>query len=129
MNLFLVSRDEKGEPNIHPDWYIYEKESIFFATETNSKKIRNIKNDDRVVFSIASEKEPFIGIKGKGVAKILTNTEQNLPISEKIVSKYMDDSKNNLVTEVIEEIKNGDEVIVEIQPEYFSAWSFSSYFD
>lgn len=126
INLQFGSTDEKNEPNIHPVWYIYENGKFYFATETKSKKIQNIKQNKIVYFSIANEKEPFMGVRGKGQSKILENRKQNSQITKKIISKYLDNKESRLANEIMSEIKQGIEVVVEIKPEYFSAWIFES---
>lgn len=125
INLQFGSIDDKNMPNVHPVWYVYDNEKLYFATETKSKKIRNIKNNPNVYFSIANEEEPFIGVRGKGKSKILENRQQNYQITKKIVSKYVDKHDSALAREILDEIEQGLEVVVEITPEYFSAWTFN----
>jgi nitroimidazol reductase NimA-like FMN-containing flavoprotein (pyridoxamine 5'-phosphate oxidase superfamily) len=124
MNLQFGSIDEKNEPNIHPVWFIYENERFYFATEVKSKKIQNIKQNKNVYFSVANEVEPFIGVRGKGESQILEDKSQNYEIGKKIISKYLGNKESRLAKEVMDEIKEGLEVIVEIKPQYFSAWTF-----
>jgi nitroimidazol reductase NimA-like FMN-containing flavoprotein (pyridoxamine 5'-phosphate oxidase superfamily) len=126
MNLQFATIDRKNEPNIHPVWYIYENGMFYFATETKSKKIQNIRQSKTVYFSIANEEEPFMGVRGKGKSKILENKDQNSEIAKKILVKYLDGANSNLAKEIISEIKQGLEVIVEIKPKYFSTWIFGS---
>jgi len=126
INLQFGSIDEKNEPNIHPVWYIYENGKFYFATETKSKKIQNIKQNKTVYFSIANEKEPFIGVRGKGQSKILENREQNSQITKKIISKYLGNKESELANGIMDEIEQGLGVVVEIKPKYFSALTFES---
>ena len=128
MNLFFGTIDEKNHPNIHPVWYIYENKKFYIATEKNSKKIKNIKQNKSVYFAIASEEIPFKGVRGKGVAKIIGDTEFNGKIVKKIISKYLGDFENHLAKEIVEEIKNGTEIVIEISPKYLSTTNFESYF-
>jgi len=126
MNLQFVSIDKKNEPNIHPVWYIYENRRFYFATETKSKKIQNIKQNKIAYFSIANEEEPFTGVRGKGESKIIENKNQNSEMAEKIISKYLGNKDSKLAKEIMDEIKHEFEVVVEIKPKYFSAWTFAS---
>lgn len=128
MNLCLGTIDEKNHPNIHPVWYVYENERLYIATETRSKKIQNIKQNEVVYFAIASEKIPFIGVRGKGDPKILEDKNKNSDIAKKLIVKYLGNFENKMSKEIIEEMKNGDEVVVEITPKYFSTTNFESYF-
>lgn len=124
MNLQFGSMDRENEPNIHPVWYIYENEKFYFATEIKSKKIQNIRHNKITYFSIASEEEPFICVRGKGKSKILENQKQNLLIAKKIILKYVGNKKSRLASEILGEIKDGSEAVVEIKPMYFAALTF-----
>ena len=126
MNLQLGTLDEKNEVNIHPVWFIFENDRFFIATETNSKKISNIKNNSRVYFLVANEESPYLGVKGKGNTRILYDMETNIKITEKIILKYLERKDSRLAKEVLEEISKGEEVVIEIIPEYYSAWKFYS---
>lgn len=124
MNLQFGTIDVKNEPNIHPVWYVYENDRFYFATETKSKKIQNIKRNKIVYFSIANEDEPFIGVRGKGKSRILENKARNSKITKKILTKYLGSMNSKLAKEITVEIKQGLEAVVEIKPNYFSAWTF-----
>ena len=126
MNLQFGSIDKKNEPNIHPVWYIYENCRFYFATETKSKKIQNIKHNKIVYFSVANEEEPFMGVRGKGESKILESKTQNSKITKKLIVKYLGNKESRLANEIMDEIKQGLEVVVEIKPKYFSTWTFVS---
>ena len=68
LNLQLTTIDEKGDPNIQPIWFDYDKErqKLLVVTPRNSKKIQNLKKRNVVYFSIDDETFPYKGIKGKG---------------------------------------------------------------
>ena len=48
----LETIDKKGDPNVHPVWYYFDNERIYFETGKNSKKVRNIKNRNNIYFCI-----------------------------------------------------------------------------
>ena len=123
-NLQLGTIDEKNEPNVHPVWFLYENEKIYVATETKSKKVKNIQKNNSVYFSVDDDASDYRGVRGKGTARILDETEFNVKITEKIVTKYAGSLDGNLAKEVMSEIKSGDEVLIEITPKFFSVWSF-----
>ena len=43
LNLLLGTIDDKGEPNVHPVWYLYENDKLYVETEKNAKKIKNLR--------------------------------------------------------------------------------------
>ena len=81
-----------------------------------------------VYFSIASEKIPFMGVRGKGESNIITDKSYNMHIVNKLILKYLGNFNNLLAKEMIEEIKNGEEIVIEIRPKYMSTTNFDLYF-
>ncbi len=124
-NLQLATIDDKNEPNIHPVWFYYENGLIFCATEKSSKKFKNILKNNLVYFSIDEDNYEFKGVRGKGTVRILEDLDMNFVLAEKIVKKYAGDLNSNLAKEVLDEIKNGIEIVFEIKPKFYSAWSFT----
>ncbi len=125
LNLQLGTIDEKGEPNIHPIWYIFENDRIYVATPKKSKKAENSLRQKLVYFSIDDESFPYKGVKGKGTVKSLEDINYNVKIAEKIITKYMGNLENDLAKWIINEIKQGNEAVLEINPKFYSAWSFA----
>jgi len=125
LNLQLGTIDEKGEPNIHPIWYIFENDRIYVATSKKSKKAKNSLRQKLVYFSIDDESFPYKGVKGKGTVKSLEDINYNIKIAEKIITKYMGNLENDLAKWIINEIRQGNEAVLEINPKFYSAWSFA----
>ena len=87
LNIQIATVDQKGYPTIQPLWFIYERESgkIYVGTQKMTKKIQNIqRNPDKIYFSIDDEKYPYRGVKGKAIARVSEDTQQNLSIVKKI---------------------------------------------
>jgi len=38
LNLLLGTIDDKGEPNVHPVWYLYENGKLYVETSKTAKK-------------------------------------------------------------------------------------------
>jgi general stress protein 26 len=123
LNMQIATIDEEGYPTIQPIWFLYDK--IYTATQKMSKKVQNIqRNPDKVYFSIDDEKYPYKGVKGRAIAKISEDKQKNLPIVEKINIKYLGTLEHPLAKMIIENTRNGTEVVIEIIPKFFSAWDF-----
>ena len=82
------------------------------------------RNPDKIYFSIDDENFPYKGVKGRGEASISENIQKNVTIVEKIILKYLGTLDQPLAKTMMETIKNGTEVVVEITPRFFSAWDF-----
>jgi PPOX class probable F420-dependent enzyme len=127
LNIQLATIDEDGYPIIQPVWFYYDSASdkIYTGTQKATRKVQNLKrNPDRVYFSIDDENFPYKGVKGRGVATISEDRDKNLKIVEKINLKYLGTLEHPLAKMLMDNTRNGTEVVVEITPKFFSAWDF-----
>ncbi len=77
-----------------------------------TKKAQNIyRNPDNIYFSIDDENYPYKGVKGRAVARISEDIQKNLPIVEKINIKYLGAIKHPLANAIIENTRNGIEML------------------
>jgi len=127
LNLQLATIDAKGHPNIQPVWFDYEKESERFhiMTSKSSSKVKSIRNKPDIYFSIDDENFPYKGVKGKGTATLIDNRSRVVEMAKKICLKYLGTLEHPTAKMLMEYAQNGKEILVEINPKYFSAWDFS----
>ncbi len=121
----LGTVDAKGDPNVHPVWYYFEDEKIYFETSRNSKKAHNIKKKNIVYFCIDDERLPYKGVRGKGRAVISEDIDRNVPIAEKLLVKYTGSLDNKMAKFLMDSVGSGESIIVEITPQYFATWDHS----
>src|SRR5207247_9502487 len=117
--------DYKCETMIHPVWLYYLNKRLHILSLKDNLKVRNIRGTNRVYFSIDTDAEPHKGVKGKGTAMILADIGKAVPISEKMISKYLGDPNTGMAKRIMVGIRNGTEVLVEMTPLYFSTWDYS----
>jgi len=127
LNLHLGTIDPDHYPNIHPTWYIYDdsKDVILVETGKQSKKMSNLKKNDKIYFCVDDGNPPYKGIRGKGNVRISSDPETNLPIAEKIMLKYLGSTDHPMAKILLENVRNGNSVILEIKPKYYSTWDYS----
>lgn len=127
LNLHLGTIDPDRYPNIHPTWYIYDdtKDVILVETAKQSKKTSNLKKNDKIYFCVDDGNPPYKGIRGKGKVRISSDPETNLPIAEKIMLKYLGSIDHPMAKILLENVRNGNSVILEIKPKYYSTWDYS----
>lgn len=125
-NCRLGTVDELGDPNVHPVWFFYEPRSgrIYVNTNADSRKTANVRRRNTVYFCIDDEAMPVKGVKGKGKAKVSENPIDNLSIVEKIMTKYLGSVDHPTAKSILETVKSGKSVLLEITPSYFSTWDF-----
>ena len=128
LNMQLNTIDDEGYPMVHPVWFLYDKGSgkIYSATQKMTKKVHNIRRRPNMVyFSIDDENFPYKGVKGRGSAAISEDMQRNLQVVEKINLKYLGTQEHPLAKMLVDNTRNGTEVVIEITPKFFSAWDFS----
>lgn len=128
LNLLLGTIDKTMEPNVHPVWFLFQNGKLYVETSKTSKKAKNIHEKNTVYFCIDDEKIPYKGVRGKGKVTIHDDPQFNLPIAEKIMLKYTGSLNNEVARFLLDGVKNGFSVILEISPDYFSTWDHSTGF-
>ena len=121
----LGTIDEKGDPNVHPVWYYFDDGRIYFETGKNSKKVRNIRKRNNIYFCIDETNPPYKGVRGKGTAIISEDINRNISIAEKIIIKYTGSLNNTMAKFLMDSIKRGESIIIEIIPHYYATWDHS----
>jgi PPOX class probable F420-dependent enzyme len=126
LNLQIATIDEKGEPNIQPVWFYYDKDEgkLLVLTSKVAKKTQNLSNRPTIYFSIDDENPPYKGVKGKGTAAVVEDPNLIAPQAEKISMKYLGTLDHPAAKEMADRSKNGEGVLVKISPKFFSTWDF-----
>ena len=125
LNIQLGTVDEKGDPNVHPAWYYFANNKIYVETSKGSKKVLNIRRKNTIYFCIDDETVPYKGVRGKGVIRISEDVNSNIPVAEKIMIKYTGSLDNKVSKFLMDAVKAGNSVILEITPSYYSTWDYS----
>ncbi len=123
--LRLGTTKSKGEPNIHPVWYHYANNRLYLMSYNDAVKVRNLKRNKTVYFSVDTDAMPNTGVKGRGTAIIVKDTGKALSLSEKIIAKYLGDLTSTMAKNMLDQVRQGSEVLVEIIPHYFSTWDYA----
>jgi general stress protein 26 len=131
LNLQIATIDERGDPNIQPVWFYYDKDEgkLLIFTYKSAKKTQNLRRKSTVYFSIDMENYdenlPPKGVKGKGHATIVEDPNRIVPQTDKISMKYLGTLDHPAAKMITEGAKNGEVVLVEISPKFFSTWDYS----
>jgi general stress protein 26 len=125
-NIHLGTVDEKGHPNIHPTWYYFEASNHKFYVETSkhSKKVSNVRKNEGMYFCVDDPQPPYKGVRGKGTARIHENIDHNIPIAEKIMTRYLGNLEHPMARALLNAVEKGESVILEISPYYYSTWDY-----
>jgi PPOX class probable F420-dependent enzyme len=130
LNLQIATIDEKGEPNIQPVWFYYDKdqEKLLITTSKLAKKAQNLRRKPAVYFSIDDENYernlPPKGVKGKGAATIVEDPDRIVPQADRISMKYLGTLDHPVAKMIRDDAKKEEIVLVEINPKFFSTWDY-----
>jgi hypothetical protein len=98
---------------------------LYLMSYKDALKVRNLKHNKTVYFSVDTDAMPNTGVKGKGTALVVKDAGKALSLSEKIIAKYLGDLNSSMAKNMVDEVRKGSEVLVEITPHYFSTWDYS----
>ena len=126
LNLQFATIDNKGDPNIQPVWFYYDKneEKLFIMTGKKTSKSQNVRERPTIYFCVEDGNSPYKGVKGKGVACISDNVQTVISTSGKMIMKYLGAFDNPMAEAISERSKSGEGIIIEITPKFFSTWDF-----
>jgi uncharacterized pyridoxamine 5'-phosphate oxidase family protein len=124
LNVHLGTVDEKGHANIHPTWYYYDplKEKIYVMTGGKSKKLQNLTKNELIYFCIDNSNSPYKGVRGKGSVRTYEDMNFQVDIAQKIALRYLGSIDNPISHEFVERTKEGQGIVLEISPKYYSTW-------
>jgi nitroimidazol reductase NimA-like FMN-containing flavoprotein (pyridoxamine 5'-phosphate oxidase superfamily) len=130
LNLQIATIDEKGEPNIQPVWFYYDKDQgkLLLTTSKLAKKAQNLRRKPAVYFSIDHENYdqniPPRGVKGKGTATIVEDPNRIVPQADRISMKYLGTLDHPVAKMITDGAMKGETILVEINPRFFSTWDY-----
>jgi nitroimidazol reductase NimA-like FMN-containing flavoprotein (pyridoxamine 5'-phosphate oxidase superfamily) len=131
LNLQIATIDEKGEPNIQPVWFYYDRvqRKLLITTSKLAKKTQNLRRNPTIYFSIDhenyDENAPPRGVKGKGTATIVEDPSTIVPQADRISIKYLGTPDHPVAKMISDGAKKGEVVLVEINPKFLSTWDYS----
>jgi hypothetical protein len=127
LNIHLGTVDESSHANIHPAWFYFDdaKEKIYVETGRHSKKMENLTRNDTIYFCVDDPSPPYKGVRGKGKVKVFYDVNFNVLIAQKIHLRYLGNLEHPIAHELIDAIKKGQSVVLEISPKYYSTWDYS----
>jgi nitroimidazol reductase NimA-like FMN-containing flavoprotein (pyridoxamine 5'-phosphate oxidase superfamily) len=127
LNIHIGTLDRQEEPNIHPTWYYFDTTNNRFYIETSkkSRKTENLNAKNVIYYCVDDPTPPYKGVRGKGRVKIYEDINHNIPIAEKIMVRYLGSLEHPMAKSLMNSVRRGDSVIIEVSPRYYSTWDYS----
>jgi nitroimidazol reductase NimA-like FMN-containing flavoprotein (pyridoxamine 5'-phosphate oxidase superfamily) len=123
MRLATVGGD--GSPVIYPVWYHYANDRFYVFSRKKARKMEDMERNTTVYFSIDTETFPNKGVKGRATARMIADPNEGVPIVEEMLEKYLGDTKSSYPKAMIESVRKGSAVVVEIRPHYYTVWDYT----
>ena len=108
-------------PNVISLWYENINGKIYCATQKSAKIVSYLRKNPYCGFEIATDKPPYKGVRGNGVAKILDDKGQE--ILDILMTKYLGD-KESILSKYLKK-NSKEEVAIEITPEKIFNYDYS----
>ena len=64
-------------------------------------------------------------MRGKANVKVSYDVNHNVLVAQKIHMRYLGNLEHPMAHELIDAIKKGQSVVLEISPKYYSTWDYS----
>jgi nitroimidazol reductase NimA-like FMN-containing flavoprotein (pyridoxamine 5'-phosphate oxidase superfamily) len=110
-----------GTPNIISLWYEQIDGKIYCATQKTAKIVSYLEQNPNCGFEIATDKPPYKGSRGNGIAKIIP--EDGDKILDILMSKYLGNKKSTLSKFLKNNAKT--EVAIQITPQKIFNYDYS----
>ncbi len=122
-----------GSPVAHPLWFVKLEQSVYFDTQTNSLKHKNILNDPRVCAVVESGESYFElrGVRIEGACQPVSDDEEILHVQTALAEKYlalgsgMAEMPDWFSKSRSQRRSRGDRVLLRIPMERVYSWDFS----
>ena len=117
----LATINKEGYPDLTPLWFEWDGESYWVNTPAKNRKVRNIRANPKVGFTIASEDQPYAAIVGYGDAELVD--EGNFERTRKLAEKYLPNGE--AVDGFMKFIQTiGPRMSIKIKPKWQNSWQW-----
>lgn len=76
-------------------------------------------------YCIDQPTSPHKGVRGKAKVRISEDVSYNMPIYEKMMLKYFGDLEQPGSHFLLNAMRTGDSVLLELMPSFFSTWDYT----
>jgi hypothetical protein len=84
-----------------------------------------LRRKNTIYFCIDDPIPPYRGIRGKATVKVNEDINHNLSITKKLLMRFRGNLEDPASKWLLSETENGNEIILEISPSYYSTWDYA----
>lgn len=120
--LRLATAGKRG-PLVQSVWFAFEGDSLWCATQASSLLAKRLTGDERVGWEVSPDEPPYRGVRGTGVAEVVTDQVQVQATLNTLLARY-GQANTKLAAWLQGRIEN--EVAIRISQLRVTSWDFSS---
>lgn len=121
----LAVNDANGFPRLCSLWFVLDGERLLAASHESALITRLLQADARCAFEIATNTEPYRGVRGQGRVSLLAG--EGATVLPRLIDKYIGDRHQRLQRWLLSRVDQ--EYALGIEPEWLSAWDYSGRMD
>ena len=117
----VAVNDPDGFPRLCSLWFLFDGERLLAASHRTALVSRLLQQDNRCAFEIATNTEPYRGVRGQGRVQLVAETAADtLP---RLIDRYIGDRHQRLQRWLMSRVD--EEYTLSIKPIWLSAWDYS----
>ena len=120
--LRLSGTNTSGWPFVMSLWYVFLDDKIYLATIKTAKVVKYLLNNPKCAFEIASDTQPYCGIRGQAEADIIKSKGDE--ILKILLDRYLGGIDNPLAQQLLS--RSVPEVAIQLTPIKIYQWNYSN---
>jgi PPOX class probable F420-dependent enzyme len=116
----VATTGRRGAPHVVPVCHVLIDGKIWFASEKNARKVRNLRENPRIAVTVDLYAEAWTSLRGvmiQGTARVVAKSPTFRRIRKALYAKYPQYPDESA-------IGDDDSVVVEVTPSRVFAWGF-----
>jgi hypothetical protein len=102
-------------------WFLFDDGRLLAASHAKALLTRLLQNDGRCAFEIATNTEPYRGVRGQGRVRLIAGSAAE--VLPRLIDRYIGDRHQRLQKWLLGRLD--EEYTLSIEPEWVSAWDYS----
>jgi nitroimidazol reductase NimA-like FMN-containing flavoprotein (pyridoxamine 5'-phosphate oxidase superfamily) len=117
----LAVSTENRVPLVLSLWFLRRDSGLWCASKRTAKVIDLLRTAPDCGFEVASERPPYRGVRGQGIARI--EEQQGAAILAELLDRYRISATSRLARVLMSQ--KDEEVAICIEPKWLTSWDFS----
>lgn len=114
---YIASVKANGDPHVAPIWFVYTVGKVYFETDKNTLKFKNIKLKNKIALCFSGKPAYLI----EGSVRWYAENEAPIPFRKLLKEKYGQDMDDSYITDKT--------LIFEVIPEKEMSWHYAPKWD